>query len=86
VVRPREPHHFEGEGFRAEVPHVPKREGQIDLPDEEVPPSRVRPRGMVQSTASVGPRDAHVVKRRRIEHVDPTSPIHQDLVDPFGFE
>jgi hypothetical protein len=29
---------------------------------------------------------AHVVKCRRIEDVDPASPIHQDLVDPFGLE
>jgi hypothetical protein len=32
VVRPQEPHHFEGEGFGAEVPHVPERDGQIDFP------------------------------------------------------
>jgi hypothetical protein len=35
VVRPREPHHFEGEGFGVEVPQVPERNGQIDLPDGE---------------------------------------------------
>jgi hypothetical protein len=35
MVRPREPYHFEGEGFCAEVPHVPERDGQIDLPDGE---------------------------------------------------
>jgi hypothetical protein len=34
----------------------------------------------------LGPRDVHVFKRRRIEHVDPASSIHQELVDPFGFE
>jgi hypothetical protein len=32
MVRPREPHHFEGGGFCAEVPHVPVRDKQIDLP------------------------------------------------------
>jgi hypothetical protein len=31
MVRPREPHHFKGEGFCAEVPHVPECAGQIDL-------------------------------------------------------
>jgi hypothetical protein len=35
VVRPREPHHFEGEGFGAEVPQVLEHNGQIDLPDGE---------------------------------------------------
>jgi hypothetical protein len=33
MVRPREPHHFEGEGFCAEVLHVPECDGQIDLPE-----------------------------------------------------
>jgi hypothetical protein len=32
MVRPREPHHFEGEGFCSEIPHVPECDGQIDLP------------------------------------------------------
>jgi hypothetical protein len=26
MVRPREPHRFEGEGFWVEVPHVPERD------------------------------------------------------------
>jgi hypothetical protein len=33
MVRPREPHHFEGEGFYAKVSHVPERDGKIDLPE-----------------------------------------------------
>jgi hypothetical protein len=33
VVRPQEPHHFKGDGFCAEVPHIPERDGQIDLPE-----------------------------------------------------
>jgi hypothetical protein len=33
MVRPREPHHFEGEGFCAKVSHVPECDGQIDLPE-----------------------------------------------------
>jgi hypothetical protein len=33
-----------------------------------------------------GPRDAHLVKCRRVEHIDPAPPIHEDLVDPSGFE
>jgi hypothetical protein len=32
MVCPREPHHFEGEGFGANVLQVPERDGQIDLP------------------------------------------------------
>jgi hypothetical protein len=35
MVRPREPHNFEGEGFCAEVLHVPERDWQIDLPEGE---------------------------------------------------
>jgi hypothetical protein len=35
MVRPREPHHFEGEGFCADVPHIPERDGQIDLLEGE---------------------------------------------------
>jgi hypothetical protein len=31
-VRPQEPHHFEGEGFCANVSQVPERDRQIDLP------------------------------------------------------
>jgi hypothetical protein len=39
MVRPREPHHFEGEGFCVEVSHIPEHDGQIDLPDgERLPP------------------------------------------------
>jgi hypothetical protein len=33
MVRPREPHHFEGEDFCVEVPHVLERDGKIDLPE-----------------------------------------------------
>jgi hypothetical protein len=33
MVRPREPHHLEGDGFCMEVPHVPECDGQIDLPE-----------------------------------------------------
>jgi hypothetical protein len=33
MVRPREPHHFEGEDLCAEVPHIPERDEQIDLPE-----------------------------------------------------
>jgi hypothetical protein len=54
VVRPREPHHFEGEGFRAEVPHVPKHDRQIDL---DVPMEWRSRRPQCR------PRDAHVIKR-----------------------
>jgi hypothetical protein len=43
VVRPREPHHFEGEDLCAEVPHVPKHEGKIDLPEGERLDSRYDP-------------------------------------------
>jgi hypothetical protein len=43
MVRPREPHHFKGEGFCAEVPHVPECDGQIDLPEGERLDSRCAP-------------------------------------------
>jgi hypothetical protein len=43
MVHPREPHHFEGEGFYAEVSHVPKCDGQIDLPEGERLDSRYDP-------------------------------------------
>jgi hypothetical protein len=43
MVCPREPHHFEGEGFCAEVSHVPERDGQIDLPEGERLDSRYDP-------------------------------------------
>jgi hypothetical protein len=32
------------------------------------------------------PLDAHIIKRRRLEHIDVASPIHQDLTDPLGLE
>jgi hypothetical protein len=86
VVRPREPHHFEGEGFHANVSQVPERDGQIVLPDRESFHSQDDPIERCGRRPHLGSRDAHVVKRRRIEHVDPTSSIHQDLVDPFGLE
>jgi hypothetical protein len=35
VVRPQEPHHFEGKGFGTEVLQVPEHDGKIDLPDGE---------------------------------------------------
>jgi hypothetical protein len=41
---------------------------------------------MVRSMDAAWTRDAHVVKHRRIEHVDPASPIDQDLMDLFAFE
>jgi hypothetical protein len=43
VVRPREPHHFECEDFRAKVLQVPEHDGQIDLPDRESLHSRDDP-------------------------------------------
>jgi hypothetical protein len=43
MVRPREPHHLEGEGFCTEVPHVPECDGQIDLPEGEHLDSRYDP-------------------------------------------
>jgi hypothetical protein len=86
MVRPREPHHFKGEGFCAEVPHIPECDGQIDLPEGEHLDSRYDPMEWHCRQPQRGPRDAHLVKRRRVEHVDPASPIHQDLVDPSGFE
>jgi hypothetical protein len=43
MVHPREPHHFEVEGFCAEVPHVPECDGQIDLPEGERLDSRYDP-------------------------------------------
>jgi hypothetical protein len=27
MIRPRKAHHFKGEGFCVEVPHVPERDG-----------------------------------------------------------
>jgi hypothetical protein len=32
MVRPREPHHFEGEGFCAEVLHIPNVTGRSTCP------------------------------------------------------
>jgi hypothetical protein len=79
MVRPREPHHFEGEGFRAEVPHVPECDGQIDLPEGERLDSRYNPMEWRRRRPQRGPRDAHLVKRRRVEHVDPASPSIRTL-------
>jgi hypothetical protein len=58
VVHPREPHHFEGEGLRAEVPHVPKRDGQIDLPDGERLHPGYDPMERRSQRPQRGPRDA----------------------------
>jgi hypothetical protein len=43
MVRPRGPHHFEGEDFFAEVLLVPECDGQIDLPEGERLDSRYNP-------------------------------------------
>jgi hypothetical protein len=86
MVCPREPHHFEDEGFCAEVPHVPKHDAQIDLPEGKHLDSRYDPMEWRCRRPQRGPLDAHVIKCRHIEHVDPAPPIHQDLVDPSSFE
>jgi hypothetical protein len=62
MVRPREPHHFEGEGFYAEVSHVPERDGQIDLPEGKRLDSRYDPMEWRHRRPQHGPRDAHIVK------------------------
>jgi hypothetical protein len=82
----REPHHSEGEGFREKVSQVPEHNGQIDLPDGEHLHSRDDPVERCGRRPQLGSRDAHVVKCRHIEHVDPASSIHQDPVDLFGLE
>jgi hypothetical protein len=81
MVRPQEPHHFEGEGFGADVLLVPERDRKINLPNGERVHPGDNPVEWCDRRPQLGPRDAHVIKHRRIEHIDPTSPIDQDLVD-----
>jgi hypothetical protein len=61
MVRPREPQHLKGQVFGAKVSQVPKRNGQIDLPDRECLHSRDDPMEQCGRRPQLGPRDAHVV-------------------------
>jgi hypothetical protein len=63
MVRSREPYHFEGEGFCAEVLHVPERDRLIDLPDGERLHPGYDPVEWRSRRPQCGPWDAHVVKR-----------------------
>jgi hypothetical protein len=62
MVHPREPHHFEGEGFCAEVPHVPECDGQIDLLEGKCLDSRYDHMERRRRRPQRGPRGAHLVK------------------------
>jgi hypothetical protein len=79
MVSPREPHHFEGEGFCAKVSHIPECDGQIDLPEVKCLDSRYDPMEWRHRWPQRRPQDAHVIKCRRIEQVNPAPPSIRTL-------
>jgi hypothetical protein len=62
-----------------EDPHVPERDGQIDLPEGERLDSKYDPMEWRRQQPQRGPWGAHLVKRGRVEHVDPAAPSIRTL-------